>query len=236
MAFLKAKWKYLAMVNYEIDPAVLIPMLPKGTELDLFQKKAYVSLVGFMFLDTYVWGLSIPFHRHFEEVNLRFYVRSLNENLRGVAFVKEIVPRKTLAWIARLLYNENYVSLTMKHHIEHTKTHIDVKYQWKQGSEWQHIHVACQGEPEYPKKGSESEFITEHYWGYCRKKDGQTLEYQVEHPPWRIWEVDHYDIKIDTKNLYGPEFVPFLEKPSVSVFLAEGSDVTVFKGKNLCVP
>ena len=36
---------------------------------------AYVSLVGFRFLNTRVLGVSIPFHRDFDEVNLRFYVR-----------------------------------------------------------------------------------------------------------------------------------------------------------------
>jgi hypothetical protein len=35
--------------------------------------------------------------------------------------------------------------------------------------------------------GSEAQFITEHYWGYTRQRNGGTLEYQVEHPPWAVW-------------------------------------------------
>ena len=32
--FLTAQWRYLAMLNYEVDPAILAPLVPKGTLLD----------------------------------------------------------------------------------------------------------------------------------------------------------------------------------------------------------
>ena len=73
--FLTAEWRYLAMLNYEIEPAVLAPFVPQGTELDSFDGKTFVSIVAFLFLDTRIGGIPIPFHRNFEEVNLRFYVR-----------------------------------------------------------------------------------------------------------------------------------------------------------------
>ena len=82
--FLTATWKNLIMANYIVDPAVLIPYLPNKTELDLFNGNAYVSLVGFMFLNTRVLGIKIPLHVNFPEVNLRFYVRyNQNGNWKG---------------------------------------------------------------------------------------------------------------------------------------------------------
>jgi len=234
--FLSAKWQHLVMINYEIDPSVLIPFIPKGTEIDLWNGKAFISLVGFMFLDTYVKGISIPFHRDFEEVNLRFYIKKCSSpegERRGVAFIKEIVPRWGIACLARLLYNEKYVSLPMHHLIELKSSHITAEYQWKYNDKWQYIQVSCQGDPQYPLKGSEANFIAEHYWGYSTLRDGNTMEYQVQHPPWRIWKADHYTIDVDMKNLYGSPFTSFLEKPPASVFLAEGSEVQVFKGKKL---
>ena len=63
--FLSAEWHYLAMVNYEIEPAVLMPFVPKGTELDSWNGKTFVSMVGFLFLNTRVVGLSIPFSSKF---------------------------------------------------------------------------------------------------------------------------------------------------------------------------
>lgn len=234
--FLSAKWQHLIMINYEIDPLVLIPFIPKGTQIDLWNGKAYISLVGFLFLETYVRGISIPFHRNFEEVNLRFYIKKSDipeGERRGVTFIKEIVPRWGIAWLARLLYNENYVSLPMHHLIEQQPTQLTAEYQWKFNGRWQKIRVNCHGNPHYPLPGSEAEFITEHYWGYNTLQNGDTMEYQVQHSPWRVWEVDTYTVDVDMKNLYGSPFTSFLEKPPSSVFLAEGSEVMVFKGKTL---
>jgi len=67
--FLNAQWKNLIMANYEVNPAVLGKYLPYKTELDTWNGRHYVSLVGFMFLDTKVLGIKIPFHVNFEEVN-----------------------------------------------------------------------------------------------------------------------------------------------------------------------
>ena len=111
--FLTAEWRYVAMLNYEIDPAILHTYLPRRTELDSWNGKTFVSMVGFLFLKTRVLGLPIPFHQNFEEINLRFYVRRKTEEgwRRGVVFIKEIVPRAAIALTARWLYNENYVAL-----------------------------------------------------------------------------------------------------------------------------
>lgn len=226
--FLAAKWKYVAMINYAIDPAVLEPFIPRGTELDLWKGEAYISLVGFMFLDTYVKGYSIPFHRNFEEVNLRFYVKKKEDGRRGVVFIKEIVPRWAIAFVARQLYNENYVALPMKHRIEQQGTQISVEYQWKFEGEWHKIGLKSQVEPQFPSEGSEAEFISEHYWGYNIQKDGGTIEYQVQHPRWRIWEPAICEVSVDVPRFYGEPFAPFLKKKPASAFLAEGSEVVVF--------
>ena len=69
--FLCAQWRWLAMLNYEIEPAILEPLVPRGTELDFWEDRTFVSVVGFMFLDTRLLGWPIPLHRNFEEVNLR---------------------------------------------------------------------------------------------------------------------------------------------------------------------
>jgi len=229
--FLTAKWKYLVMINYEIDPSVLVPFTPQGTKVDLWNGKAYVSLVGFMFLDTCVKGFPVPFHRNFEEVNLRFYVKK--DDRRGVVFIKEIVPKWAIAYLARRLYNENYTSLPMKHHIEQKETAISAEYAWQFNKRWQRMSLQCQGEPYLPIAGSEEEFITEHFWGYSTQRDKGIMEYQVEHPRWRIWKAQQCYVDVEMKDLYGAAFAPFLENKPASAFLAEGSDVVVSKGRAL---
>jgi uncharacterized protein len=218
--FLTADWRSLAMLNYEAEPAVLRPLVPPGTELDSFDGSVYVSMVGFLFLQTRVLGVPIPGHLNFEEVNLRFYVRRRAGEAwrRGVVFVKEIVPRYAIAAVARGIYNENYVAMPMSHRIEGRR----VEYRWG-GSD--HLAVETCGEGALAKPGSLEEFITEHYWGYSSR-----LEYQVEHPPWRLWQTSSAELSCDAEKLYGPEFAPALNSPPRSAFLAEGSPVVVYRG------
>ncbi|MBT8255930.1 MAG: DUF2071 domain-containing protein, partial [Bacteroidia bacterium] len=110
MSFLKAEWRKLILVNYVVDPKILEPYIPNDTQLDLWQDKCYVSLVGFMFQNTKLLGVKVPGHVNFEEVNLRFYVKRKvgNEWRRGVVFIKELVPKWALSFVANTVYGESY--------------------------------------------------------------------------------------------------------------------------------
>lgn len=232
-AFLKAEWKNLVFANYVVDPAVLAPYLPAGTELDLFEGRCYVSLVGFMFLETAIRGFRVPLHTNFEEFNLRFYVRFPDGNgwKRGVVFVREIVPRRMITAVARLIYNEKYYYHPMRNHLHLFADTMDVKYEFLYRHKWNSLSVTASREASLTEPGSETAFITEHYWGYTRLAPLTTSEYQVEHPLWRIHEVRDYKIDVDTMGLYGAGLHQFLAGPPASVFMAEGSGVQVNKRK-----
>jgi uncharacterized protein YqjF (DUF2071 family) len=233
--FLTARWKYLAMLNYEVPPEALAPLVPAGTELDSWRGKTFVSIVGFLFLGTRVRGIAIPGHRDFEEVNLRFYVRRKAEDgwRRGVVFVKEIVPRFAIAATARLLYGEKYVSLPMRHSIagDPARGGLRVTYGWRFRGRWNGIGALVEGEAREAEPGSEEEFITEHYWGYSSLRGGGSVEYRVDHPRWRVWQLPRPVLDCDVAGLYGPRFAgPLAGEPS-SAFLADGSEVAVLPGR-----
>jgi uncharacterized protein len=237
--FLSAEWRHLAMLNFEVDPGVLRPFTPAGTEVDDWQGRTFVSVVGFMFLNTRVFGIPIPFHRNFEEVNLRLYVRRKASDgwRRGVVFVKEIVPRAAIALTARVVYGENYVAAPMSHHIKDNDgsavTPRAVSYAWWFRGRENRIELTIEGEACEAAQGSDAEFITEHYWGYARRRDGRTTEYRVEHPRWRIARASAARLDCDVAGLYGNQFFEFLKVQPASAFLADGSDVTVFRGTTL---
>jgi hypothetical protein len=236
--FLTAEWRDLAMLNFEVDPKVLSPLVPVGTELDAWQGRTFVSVVGFLFLDARVFGAAIPFHREFEEVNLRFYVRrSAGDGWRrGVVFVKEIVPRLAIALTARALYGENYVAARMRHSIDEEADATGLRtvaYSWWHRGRENRMDLSARGNAGEAPEGSDVEFITEHYWGYARRRGGRTTEYRVEHPRWQVFTAANSQLDCDVAALYGAPFVPFLKAPSVSAFLAAGSNVTVFKGTML---
>jgi hypothetical protein len=231
--FLSAEWRTLLMLNYEIEPAVLQPLVPAGTELDTWRGRTYVSVVGFMFLHTRLLGIPIPFHRNFEELNLRFYVRRRGPEgwRRGVVFVKELVPKWAIAAVARWAYNENYHATSMGHAIDTDGGHVEFSWWWRKRPFL--ASAAISGDPQPIRDGSEEEFITEHYWGYARQRDGGAVEYRVEHPRWRVWQADDYHFRGDVATLYGPEYAAALTGTPTSVFVADGSDVIVRRGRRI---
>jgi hypothetical protein len=226
--FLTANWRYLAMLNYVVDPALLEPLVPAGTEIDFENGETFVSVVGFLFLDTRLLGFPVPLHRDFEEVNLRFYVRRKSADTwrRGLVFIRELVPRRAIALVARAFYGERYSALPMKHNIEHLDGSLTVGYSWRRGKKWEFLKVSASGEPQPIPVGSHAEFITEHYSGYTCLRDGCS-EYRVEHPRWKIWDAGSFELSADVATLYGEEFAETLSESPRSAFVADGSPITV---------
>src|SRR5213594_3932443 len=162
--FLTANWRYLAMLNFVVDPQILAPLVPSGTEIDYENGETFISVVGLLFLGTRLRGLPIPLHRDFEEVNLRFYVRKKSADTwrRGVVFMRELVPRRAVALVARAFYGERYFAVPMKHRIEHVDLALDVEYSWRRAAKWESLRMHARGEPQPIRAGSHEEFITEH--------------------------------------------------------------------------
>ena len=234
--FLTAEWRELVLLNYQVDASLLHPLVPAGTELDRWQDRVFLSLVGFRFLNTRVFGIPVPFHRNFEEVNLRFYVRRKDgdEIKRGVVFIREIVPRWAIAKVARTFYNENYLALPMSHRIDRASgTPVAAEYSWKSNHKWNRIRAPVEGAPTLPAPGSQEEFIAEHYWGYASQLDGGCAEYQVEHPKWRVWTSHNAAFEGNVEEIYGPAFAAELAEKPASAFLAEGSPVIVYRGRRI---
>ncbi|GAA0534813.1 YqjF family protein [Chitinophaga japonensis] len=234
--FLTANWNNLLMINFRADPALLKKYVPAGTELDTWNNTHYISLVGFLFRDTRVKGISFPLHRHFEEVNLRFYVRYNDGNTwkRGVVFIKELVPKRLITFVANTIYKENYATLPMRHHwhMPDAAT-LQVSYEWKVGSEWNYLRATAGRQAQHIQPGSEAEFITEHYWGYTQAGPAATAEYQVKHPQWKVHQVTGYDYYCNAHSLYGPGFAETLAQKPVSALLAEGSAIAVMPKRQL---
>jgi uncharacterized protein len=236
--FLTAEWRKLIMANYSIDPAILQQYLPTLTELDFWNGKCYVSLVGFLFKNVKVKGIKIPFHVNFPEVNLRFYVRykENEEWKRGVVFISEIVPKPAIAFVANNIYKEHYLSLPMRYSWKNEKEDLLVSYEWKKNKKWNSIAVIVDSTAIALQAGSEEEFITEHFWGYSAISANQTNEYHVEHPRWDIYPVKEYTMDCDFGNLYGEAFQYLAGRKPDSVFMAEGSEIAVFQKRVLRMP
>jgi uncharacterized protein YqjF (DUF2071 family) len=238
--FLTAEWRWLAMLNWPAPAELLKRYLPRGLELDCWQGSPYVSIVGFMFRDTRLLGWAIPGHRVFPELNLRFYVREReNPEERGVCFVREVVSRPAVSWVARTIYNENYVTCPMCYrldlHNEQIAAGSSAEYGWKRRGRWNRVSARATGEPLAPLHGTAEEYFTENYWGYTAQRDGGTARYRVMHPPWKIWRTDEATWDCDVRTMYGAEWSETLAEPPESTYLIEGSAVQVFSGTKLAI-
>lgn len=236
--FLTAQWRDLVMLSYEVDPAVLAPYVPHGTQLDDWHGRTFASIVGFFFRTPRLFGVPIPLHASFEEVNLRFYVRRDAENgvRRGVVFLRELVPKRAVAWVARYAFGQNFLRVPMRHEIDRpngdpAQPPCRLAFAWCHAG--RDCHAAIETDPMHahspqrPAAGSLEEFIAEHYWAYA-SVHGRTREYCVVHPPWLIAPAVAADFSADVRTLYGPEFVPYLGGPPASAFWANGSAVAVY--------
>lgn len=223
------------MLNYEVEPALLAPYVPRGVELDFWKGCTYVSVVGFLFLNTRVRNCHVPFHRDFEEVNLRLYVRrevcgaAGIEIRRGVVFIREVVPRRAIAWLANLLYNEHYIRLPMRH----ASTEQSSEYAWRKSGRWNRIVAGNLGPRQPLAPGSHEEFIAEHYWGYARRSEKETNEYRVEHPPWTVRLSGEAKLEGSVSALYPREFEFIGTRAPDTAFLADGSPIAVFPAQRL---
>lgn len=224
------------MLNYEVDPYILKPYIPPFTELDLWQGKALVSIVGFLFRDTRVRGIKWPLHVNFEEVNLRFYVKYFDgaELKRGAVFISEIVPKAIIASIANSLYKEHYSTMPMRHSINPaSENRTQYLYEWKLNGEWNRLGATVNDKLAPIAVGSQEEFILQHYWGYNKIDKELTMEYQVEHIRWNAGMVTEAIFDADIAQLYGKEFGPFLSAQPYSAFFADGSDIIVRGGTKI---
>lgn len=217
------------MMNYEVNPEILTPYLPYGTELDSFNGKYYISVVGFKFLNTKVKGIKFPFHINFEQVNLRFYVqRKVGDEIRhGVVFIKEIIDKAIVKFVARNLFKENYVQYPMKNHWKESSTQFDIKYEWKLNDKWNSISVKTNKQPIRTGEDSLERFIAEHYWGYVLVNKTKSLEFKVEHQQWDVYSIIESNINVDFKTVYGKDFSFLSQQKPNSVFLVEGSEVSL---------
>jgi uncharacterized protein YqjF (DUF2071 family) len=223
--FLTAQWKNLGLFNYPVPDDVLKPHLPPGLELDRYQGSAFVSLVGFQFLDTRVWGIPWPGYRNFAELNLRFYVR--RDGVRGVVFIREYVPKRLIAWVARWIYNEPYLSAPMRYELEEDEGAVTGRCLIQVKGRWHRLEVQGAKTPRTPPEDSLEHFFKEHSWGYGKDRRGNTTSYRVRHPIWQTFPVINYTVELDWGAVYGPEWAFMNEQKPASVVFAVGSEVSV---------
>jgi uncharacterized protein YqjF (DUF2071 family) len=226
-----AEWRDLVMISYEVDPLLLVPLVPAGTSLDFHEGRAIVSVVGLRFMNTRIAGIPFPLHQDFEQVNFRFYVwRQVQAEIRpGVVFIKEIVPSTAMTLGARLLFNEQYDTAPMRHDVV-AGEHGWASYEWQMANRWNRLSGRRNGRPQAAAGHGIETFVKDRHWSYARQRGGSTLEFRIEHPSWDISPAADATLDCDVARVYGPKFASTLGRPPLSAFIAVGSDTVLHPG------
>jgi uncharacterized protein YqjF (DUF2071 family) len=225
--FLTAEWRHLCLFTYEVAAEQLEDRCPPGTELDLLDGRAHLSLVAFDFLDTRVGGIAWPGFRSFPEINLRIYVRTGEK--RGVAFVREYVPQRLVAWLARRLYNEPYLRAPMESRVITAGDTITVEHHLRTAEATNSLRVTAATTTRRPKDDSIEHHFKEHQWGFGKSRDGKLLTYEVRHPVWDVYPVTSSELDWNWHDVYGPTWAFLSDLSPVSIILAAGSAVSVHR-------
>lgn len=223
--FLTAQWRNLLVVTYPVADERLAGLVPAGVELDHLEGRARVSLVAFEFARTRVYGLPIPGHIRFPEINLRFYVRSGAD--RGIVFIREFVPRRAVSAVARARYNEPYVRIPMRSAAEPAVgDRLRISHVFGRPASRIAAEADRQGTP--PTEQSAEYWLTHHLFGFGQTRRGQGRQYRVEHPVWPLHPVRALTLDVDFAGLYGTEWAFLGDAEPGHVTFAAGSEVAVY--------
>lgn len=224
--FLSAEWRDLILFNFAVPDEALTPHLPKGVELDRWDGKAHVSLVAFDFLKTKVLGIAWPGHTNFAEINLRFYCK--RQGIRGVSFIREIVPQPLIAGIARVIYNEPYVAAPIRSETKRENGRIAKKYTLRWRGREHVLGVTTKDERTLPKSDGIEHYFKEHEWGFGKARNGETVVYRVDHPHWEVHPAGVNELSFDFGAVYGDAWAFLTGRQPDSVCFAAGSAIKVY--------
>ncbi|MDC0257422.1 DUF2071 domain-containing protein [Crocinitomicaceae bacterium] len=217
--------------NYVVDPEFIKKYIPKGTELELFEGKCYVSLVAFLYSNTKLMKVPVPFHRKFEEINLRLYVkRKIGENewRSEVAFPKLFFPKRAVSIVANTIYKEKYETRRMNHSWSEDSEYLHTRYGIKKG-DWHNINVVTNKQAEPIAPNTPEHLFSKHYWGTAQINNEKCTVYEVDRSEWNIYKTVDSDISFDFASVFGSDFHALTNLEPESVQLFDGSPVTVYK-------
>ncbi|MDO7170780.1 YqjF family protein [Mariniflexile sp. AS56] len=224
--FMTGNWQDLIMTTFEIDQAILEPYLPKDTEIDLYNNKALLSMVAFTFKKVSFFGFRVPMHQNFGQINFRFYVKSKIDGTKGVVFIKEFAPKPLITLVANLFYNEPYYFKNIHYTKFQKNNETTLEYSYNGAK----IHAKAVLETTPPTKNTINYFIVDRYVAFIKTKRSKTLQYQIKHKPWLLYNIQDSYFDNDLLKLLPNAFKNLKH---VATCFVDGSFVAVEKGVKL---
>ncbi|PCJ93196.1 MAG: hypothetical protein COA50_14260 [Flavobacteriaceae bacterium] len=221
--FMTGNWEDLIISTFEIDKNILEKYLPYDTELDLYHGKALLSTVAFTFSKVSFYGIKVPFHQQFGQLNFRIYVKSKIDGEKGVVFLKEFAPKPLIAFVASTFYNEPYQYKKIRSTKSILENQINMEYAYKNI----HIQATANRLTRSLKENTLEHFIVDRYIAFIKGSETKTYQYTIGHKPWKLYNVKTSYTDDSVLSLLPHEFN---NAKLISTYFVDGSEVTVRKG------
>ncbi|MBC7829399.1 MAG: DUF2071 domain-containing protein [Chitinophagaceae bacterium] len=233
--FLTAEWTNLLVATYEVDKNILQKFLPCKTELNDWNGKYLLSIVGFMFRNPAVMGFRMPLFKCFPEINLRFYVKAKYKSQwrTGVVFIREISPSIWIGLTAKLLYHESFISIPIKNvNLSNDKERYD-RYAWKKQNKWNCMELTSGIKSVEVKENSIESFISDQYIAFTKLNAGRSLVFEVTHSPWKIYPAIHFKNDLNAEVFKVKGLHETLDRKPLVSFLMDGSFTEISSPRSL---
>jgi uncharacterized protein YqjF (DUF2071 family) len=177
-------WNDLLFAHWPVDAGQLRSNVPAEFPLDLFDGRAWLSIVPFHMTNVTPRAVpTLPRISAFPELNVRTYVT--RDDRPGVYFFSLDAGSSVAVYAARALLNMPYYSARMRV----ITNGGDVGYHSKRSKsalgELSGTYEPT-GSPFAPAPGTLEYFLTERYCLYNVNRRGQPYRLEIHHPPWPL--------------------------------------------------
>jgi uncharacterized protein YqjF (DUF2071 family) len=177
-------WRDLLFAHWRVPAAQLLPKIPSGLTLDLFEGEAWVAVVPFWMSNVAPRGMPpLPWLSAFPELNVRTYVRVGDKP--GVFFFSLDASNPVIVATARLLFSLPYFTATMNVDVGG----IGVTYESRRKRSGGRVQLSGSYRPIGPVFAPQPEtleyFLTERYCLYTIRRRSVVIV-DIHHPPWPL--------------------------------------------------
>lgn len=183
-----ADWTEMVFIHYAVDPFVLRRAVPPDLKIDLYDGRAYVSLVAFTQRRLRFWRggrfaalLTAPLATH-EFLNLRTYVHA--DGQRAIFFLSEWIPNRLAVLIGPRAYGLPYRLARVKYRDDfdrasvagHVSTALGREFRFR--GRYERMCPAVAAEPK-----TLAYFLLERYAAFTFR-NGILRRFEIDHEPW----------------------------------------------------
>jgi uncharacterized protein YqjF (DUF2071 family) len=223
--FLSASWSQLVLLTFEVPEALVRAHLPRSVAPDRWRGATHASLVALRMHDVHLRGWRVPGFTEYPQVNLRVYARHGGD--AAVAFVRELVPSRVIAALARLRYGEPFALARIASRVAEGRDDVSVEYRFGPVQPGYRVAVTASRAGAVPRDDSFEHYLLERTLGCREDRRGRLCVFRVTHPPWAIRAIASVAYEVDFAALFGTEWACLNALTPVSTVVAVGSAVAV---------